>query len=155
MYMFQGRVYCFISNVDNLGATVDLNILNFLLNSKTNSLEFLMEISKKINTDIKSDTLVYYKKKLRLLEMAKVSVNHVEFKCIRKFKFFNTNNLWIKLNAIDRVLSKKSMDLEITVSSKTLKNNISIIQLETAIGTSMKHFNCNLGMYNTNITYFC
>lgn len=114
-----------------------------------------MEICKKINTDIKSDTLIYYKKKLQLLEMAKVPVNNVEeFKCIRKFKFFNTNNLWIKLKAIDRVLRKDSMDLEITVSNKILKNNISIIQLETAIGASIKHFNCSLGMYNENITYF-
>lgn len=113
-----------------------------------------MEITKKINTDIKSDILIYYKKKLRLLEMANIPVHHVEeFKRIRKFKFFNTNNLWIKLNAIDRILSKKSMDLEITVSSKTLKNNISIIQLETAIGASIKHFNRSLGMYNKNI-YF-
>ena len=29
-YIKAGKKYCFISNIDNLGATVDLNILNML-----------------------------------------------------------------------------------------------------------------------------
>ena len=52
----QGREYCFISNIDNLGATVDLNILNMLLNPGEESpkpKEFLMEVTDKTRADVK------------------------------------------------------------------------------------------------------
>lgn len=52
----QGREYVFISNIDNLGATVDLNILNMLLNpedSVTKPKEFLMEVTDKTRADVK------------------------------------------------------------------------------------------------------
>lgn len=50
----QGREYCFISNIDNLGATVDLNILNLLLNPKDNAQhEFVMEVTDKTKADVK------------------------------------------------------------------------------------------------------
>jgi UDP-glucose pyrophosphorylase len=52
--MLQGREYCFISNIDNLGATVDLNILNLLLNpSDGSSTEFVMEVTDKTRADVK------------------------------------------------------------------------------------------------------
>lgn len=52
--VLQGREYCFISNIDNLGATVDLNILNLLLNpSEENSTEFVMEVTDKTRADVK------------------------------------------------------------------------------------------------------
>jgi len=44
-------------------------------------------------------TLVHYENKLRLLEIAQVPKEHVDdFKSIKTFKFFNTNNLWAKLD---------------------------------------------------------
>lgn len=52
--MLQGREYCFISNIDNLGATVDLNILNLLLNpSDGKPTEFVMEVTDKTRADVK------------------------------------------------------------------------------------------------------
>lgn len=145
--IFQGRDYCFISNIDNLGATVDLNILNMLLGSETKSPEFLMEVTNKTKADVKGGTLIQYENKLRLLEIAQVPKEHLEeFKSVKKFKFFNTNNLWIKLSAIDKVLNEGTMNLEIIVNNKTLDNNLNIIQLETAVGAAMKSFNGGLGM---------
>ena len=47
----QGKEYCFVSNIDNLGATVDLKILNFLLHGS--SAEFLMEVTEKTIADVK------------------------------------------------------------------------------------------------------
>lgn len=146
-FIDSGRDYCFISNIDNLGATVDLNILNMLLGSETYSPEFLMEVTNKTKADVKGGTLIQYENKLRLLEIAQVPKEHLEeFKSVKKFKFFNTNNLWIKLNAIDRVLNEGSMNLEIIVNNKTLDNNLNIIQLETAVGAAMKSFNGGLGI---------
>jgi UDP-N-acetylglucosamine pyrophosphorylase len=45
-YIQEGREYFFVSNIDNLGATVDLPILHFLLRSlKSNKpCEFVMEV---------------------------------------------------------------------------------------------------------------
>lgn len=44
-------------------------------------------------------TLIQYENKLRLLEIAQVPKEHVDdFKSIKTFKFFNTNNLWAKLD---------------------------------------------------------
>merc|ERR1711894_62995 len=64
-----GKEYCFISNIDNLGATVDLNILNMVI---SNNREFVMEVTDKTRADVKGGTLIQYEGKLRLLEAAQV-----------------------------------------------------------------------------------
>lgn len=50
-------------------------------------------------TCLQGGTLIQYENKLRLLEIAQVPKDHVDdFKSIKKFQFFNTNNLWVKLD---------------------------------------------------------
>ncbi|XP_075227886.1 UDP-glucose pyrophosphorylase isoform X1 [Lycorma delicatula] len=143
----QGREYCFISNIDNLGATVDLNILHLLLDSRSKGPEFVMEVTDKTKADVKGGTLIQYENKLRLLEIAQVPKDHVDdFKSIKTFKFFNTNNLWIKLDAIQRVLNQGSLNMEVIVNNKTLDNGLNVIQLETAVGAAMKCFDGGLGI---------
>lgn len=145
-FIDQGRTYCFISNVDNLGATVDMNILNLLF-TQQNSPEFVMEVTDKTKADVKGGTLIQYEDKLRLLEIAQVPKDHVDdFKSIKTFKFFNTNNLWIQLPAIKRVLDSGLLNMEIIVNNKTLENGANVIQLETAVGAAMKSFNSCLGI---------
>ncbi|CAB3364771.1 Hypothetical predicted protein [Cloeon dipterum] len=147
-FLDEGREYCFISNIDNLGATVDLNILNLLLNPEDNkSPEFVMEVTDKTRADVKGGTLIQYEGKLRLLEIAQVPKEHVDdFKSVKTFKFFNTNNLWVKLDAIDRVIKKGDLNMEIIVNNKTLNNGLNVIQLETAVGAAMKTFEGGLGI---------
>ncbi|XP_043473368.1 UTP--glucose-1-phosphate uridylyltransferase isoform X2 [Leptopilina heterotoma] len=147
-FIQQGRDYCFISNIDNLGATVDLNILNFFIKEdRSQNIEFLMEVTDKTRADVKGGTLISYENKLRLLEIAQVPKNHVdEFKSIKKFKYFNTNNLWVKLTAIDRILKSTEMNLEIIVNEKTSETGLNFIQLETAVGAAMKSFGGSLGI---------
>ena len=55
MFIDEGKEYMFVSNSDNLGATVDLNILDFLLNppNAKKSPEFLMEVTDKTRADVK------------------------------------------------------------------------------------------------------
>merc|ERR1712126_281255 len=55
LFISQGRQLCFISNTDNLGATVDLEILRLGLNNKQ---EFLMEVTDKTRADVKGGTLI-------------------------------------------------------------------------------------------------
>lgn len=144
----QGREYCFISNIDNLGATVDINILKLLMtpqNSK--SPEFVMEVTDKTRADVKGGTLIQYEGKLRLLEIAQVPKEHVDdFKSVKTFKIFNTNNLWIKLATAKRIIEDGAMDMEIIVNHKTLDNGMNVIQLETASGAAVKNFDGALGI---------
>ena len=78
---------------------------------------------------------------MRLLEAAQVPKEHEEdFKSVKKFNVFNTNNLWISLPAIQRVLGENTLDMEIIVNPKQLDGGVNVIQLETAVGAAMKCF---------------
>ncbi|XP_049943662.1 UTP--glucose-1-phosphate uridylyltransferase-like [Schistocerca serialis cubense] len=146
-FIDQGREYCFISNIDNLGATVDLNILNLLLHPTDKTPEFVMEVTDKTKADVKGGTLIHYEDKLRLLEIAQVPKEHVEdFKSVKTFKYFNTNNLWVKLDAIERVLDEQTLKMEIIVNNKSLDGGLNVVQLETAVGAAMKCFDGGLGI---------
>ncbi|OQR66351.1 UTP--glucose-1-phosphate uridylyltransferase-like [Tropilaelaps mercedesae] len=145
-FLQEGREYVFMSNIDNLGATVDLNILSLLLNSK-NQPGFVMEVTEKTRSDVKGGTLINYGDHIRLLEIAQVPADHVdEFKSVKMFKIFNTNNLWIRLQDIKSIVEKGSMDLEVIVNSKTLSNGQNVIQLETAAGSAISHFDSAFGI---------
>lgn len=134
----EGKEYLFVSNVDNLGATVDLNVLHHMVESDA---EFLMEVTDKTKADIQGGTLVDYDGNLRLLEIAQVPSEHMEdFKSSNKFQFFNTNNLWISLRAMKRVLEEESLNLDIIVNNRTIESGEEVIQLETAVGAAIKHF---------------
>eukprot|EP00123_Amoebidium_parasiticum_P012075 comp21094_c0_seq2/m.28475 comp21094_c0_seq2/g.28475 ORF comp21094_c0_seq2/g.28475 comp21094_c0_seq2/m.28475 type:complete len:499 (-) comp21094_c0_seq2:236-1732(-) len=133
----KGKEYMFMSNIDNLGATVDLQILNFL---DTNSTEFIMEVTNKTQADVKGGTLIDYEGQCRLLEIAQVPKDHVEeFKSIKKFRIFNTNNLWVKLSAIQRLVEGNGLHMEVIVNEKSL-DGMKIVQLETACGAAIKNF---------------
>jgi len=134
-----GKKYLFVSNVDNLGATVNFNILKYVAK---NDIDFLMEVTDKTRADIKGGTLIKYSGAIKLLEVAQVPKQHIpEFQSIKKFKIFNTNNLWIKISAIaDVVKSGKLKDIDIIANPKTVRGT-NIIQLETAAGAAIQFFN--------------
>ena len=68
----QGKTICFMSNIDNMGATVDLGILSECMKD---DMQFFMEVTDKTRADVKGGTLIKYEGKLRLLEVAQVSHN--------------------------------------------------------------------------------
>lgn len=147
-FISQGKEYVFVSNIDNLGATVNLSILNFLLGGqRAGQCHFLMEVTDKTRADVKGGTLIKYENKLRLLEIAQVPKDHIDdFKSVKTFKIFNTNNLWIKLKAMMEVLVNGELDMEVIVNHKTLDNGLNIIQLEQAVGGAVKCFSGSLGL---------
>lgn len=106
--------------------------------------EYIMELTDKTRADVKGGTLINYDGQVRLLEIAQVPKEHVEdFKLIKKFKYFNTNNLWINLRAIKRLVEQNAIELEIIPNQKLItrgKDEISVIQLETAVGAAIRHF---------------
>lgn len=140
----QGKKYVFMSNVDNLGATVDVTLLNHL---EKNGIEFAMEVTKKTRADVKGGTLIDYKGTVKLLEIASVPKDKVEeFKSIKKFKIFNTNNLWVSLPSIETHLDALQSQMDIIVNNKTIGNGVQIVQLETAAGAAIQVFNKACGV---------
>ncbi|XP_065176320.1 UTP--glucose-1-phosphate uridylyltransferase-like [Sycon ciliatum] len=147
-FIEQGKEFVFVSNIDNLGANVDINILSFLLSQPAEKrCEFVTEVTDKTRADIKGGTLIDYQGKLRLLEIAQVPKDHIdEFTSISKFKIFNTNNMWINLAAIKRLTEAKAWNMEIIRNEKTTDSGTRVIQLETAAGAAIKHFDGATGI---------
>ncbi|KIP11653.1 hypothetical protein PHLGIDRAFT_17956 [Phlebiopsis gigantea 11061_1 CR5-6] len=132
------KEYLFVSNSDNLGAVVDQQILQHMIESQA---EFIMEVTDKTKADVKGGTLIDYDGTIRLLEVAQVPNEHIEdFKSVRKFKIFNTNNLWINLKALKRVMEAGEMELDIIVNPKTTDDGQAVLQLETAAGDGIQFF---------------
>lgn len=133
-----GIKYAFISNIDNLGATIDLKILNDIMD---NNIDFAMELTKKTKNDIKGGTLIEYQGKSKLYEIAQCNPKDLdEFRSLKKYANFNTNNIWIKLDSIltiDNLLE----NVDIIVNYKKLKTGRECIQLEYAIGSTISFFN--------------
>ncbi|TYI61604.1 hypothetical protein E1A91_D10G184400v1 [Gossypium mustelinum] len=64
-----------------------------------------------------------------------------EFKSIEKFKIFNTNNLWVNLNALKRLVEADALKMEIIPNPKEV-NGIKVLQLETTAGVVIRVLNC-------------
>lgn len=140
----RGIEILFLSNVDNLGAVVDLRILQHMVETKS---EYIMELTDKTKADVKGGTIINYDGSVRLLEIAQVPKEHVnEFKSIKKFKYFNTNNIWLNLKAVKNVVQNNELEMEIIPNSKSIpadkkgESDVSIIQFETAVGAAIRHF---------------
>ncbi|KAM1966271.1 hypothetical protein ACFX15_046515 [Malus domestica] len=143
LLLSQGKEYVFIANSDNLGAVVDLKILQHLIQKKN---EYCMEVTPKTLADVKGGTLISYEGRVQLLEIAQVPDQHVnEFKSIEKFKIFNTNNLWVNLNAIKRLVEADALKMEIIPNPKEV-DGVKVLQLETAAGAAIRFFNNAIGI---------
>eukprot|EP00252_Welwitschia_mirabilis_P005215 TRINITY_DN156_c0_g1_i3.p1 TRINITY_DN156_c0_g1~~TRINITY_DN156_c0_g1_i3.p1 ORF type:complete len:472 (+),score=96.77 TRINITY_DN156_c0_g1_i3:209-1624(+) len=139
----QGKEYVFIANSDNLGAIVDLKILSHLVKNQN---EYCMEVTPKTLADVKGGTLISYEGRVQLLEIAQVPEEHVsEFKSIEKFKIFNTNNLWVNLKAIKRLVQADALKMEIIPNPKEV-NGVKVLQLETAAGAAIRFFDNAIGI---------
>ncbi|KAG5720447.1 UTP--glucose-1-phosphate uridylyltransferase, partial [Termitomyces sp. T112] len=134
----EGKEYLFVSNCDNLGAVVDSRILRHAADTRA---DFIMEVTDRTNMDIETGTLIDYDGTIRLLEIGQVPSDNVkDFTSVRQFKDFNTNNLWINLRALKKIMDKGGMDLEIIGNPKVTDDGRSILQLETAAGAAIRYF---------------
>lgn len=140
----RGIEIIFVSNADNLGAVVDARIPSHML---TRDVPFVMEMTRKTLADVKGGTLYLDGEgHLKLLELARVPEDHIEEFCsLNKFKFFNTNNIWINLRHLKRRLDEGAMDLDVIVNQKKV-DGVEVIQLETAIGSALGSFSGAVGL---------
>jgi len=120
-----------------------LKILNHLVKNKN---EYCMEVTPKTLADVKGGTLISYEGRVQLLEIAQVPEEHVgEFKSIEKFKIFNTNNLWVNLKAIKRLVEADALKMEIIPNPKEV-DGVKVLQLETAAGAAIRFFDRAIGV---------
>ncbi|MCF8720766.1 UTP--glucose-1-phosphate uridylyltransferase [Nitrospina gracilis] len=140
----EGKKLLFVSNADNLGATADPAIAHHMLK---HDIPFLMEMTPKTSADVKGGTLYEDSDgRLHLLEVAQVPPKHVDAFCgTEKFRVFNTNNIWIHLDHLKRRLERGPMDLNLIVNEKSVDGR-AVIQLETAIGAALEHFEQAVGL---------
>lgn len=135
-----GIEYAYVSNSDNLGATLNFDILNDFIKS---DIDFALELINKQIDDVKGGTLIKYNGIYAMFEVAQCPPDKLnEFTSIDKFKYFNTNNIWIKLSSVKKLMSTDYLkDVDIIVNNKKLKDGTPCIQLEYAIGSMIKFFN--------------
>jgi phosphoglucomutase len=141
-----GYNYMFVSNSDNLGASLDLQILNYFAKSDA---PFMMECCKRTENDKKGGHLGVRNSdnQLILRESAMcASEDEAAFQDISKHRFFNTNNLWIRLDKLKEIIDKHGgfIPLPMIMNKKTVDpkdgGSQKVLQLETAMGAAIECF---------------
>jgi UTP--glucose-1-phosphate uridylyltransferase len=142
----EGKKYFFVSNADNLGATLDLRILNYFAESDA---PFLMEVTRRTGADRKGGHLGSRRLDDRLLlrESAQCPEADMDsFQDIDRHRYFNTNSLWIRLERLEEELDRGGglLPLPLIRNVKTVdprdKKSPKVYQLETAMGAAIECF---------------
>ncbi|KAK7196781.1 UDP-glucose pyrophosphorylase [Novymonas esmeraldas] len=149
----RGYRYMFVSNGDNLGATLDSRVLAYM---EAKEIDFLMEVCRRTESDKKGGHLARQatpasgaaKAGLLLLrESAQCPKADMDsFQDIHKYAFFNTNNLWVRLPALLATMEERGGTLPLPVirNEKTVdpadSASPAVYQLETAMGAAITMF---------------
>ena len=142
-----GYRYAFVSNADNLGATLSPALLTWFADSRA---PFAMEVADRTPADRKGGHLARRagtdgtEPSLVLRELAQTPDEDLAaFQDISRHRFFNTNNLWVDLEALDATLQANDgvLTLPLIVNAKTVDpkdpGSTAVLQLETAMGAAI------------------
>lgn len=141
-----GVKYAFVSNSDNLGAQMDTRFLRWFAESGA---PFVMEVTRRTEADKKGGHLATRAADGQplLREVAQCPEADVaDFQDINKHRFFNTNNLWIRLDALRDYLAANGgvLPLPVIRNTKTVDPRDAaspwVYQLETAMGAAIQCF---------------
>ena len=142
----QGIRYLFVSNSDNLGASLDLRVASYFARSGDS---FLMEVTDRTEADRKGGHLTRRRSDGRLVLREATQVpkaDETAFQDIAKHGYFNTNNLWIRLDHLKDLLDVFSgyLPLPLIRNMKTVDpkdaSTCSVIQMESAMGAAIECF---------------
>jgi len=141
----KGFRYAFVSNSDNLGAVIDPAILGYFAE---NNLPFMMEVADRTEADKKGGHLAQLPGgQLILRESAQCPAeDEATFQDITRHRFFNTNNLWINLESLKKLMDERNniLGLSMICNRKTVdprdKQSTPVFQLETAMGSAIAVF---------------
>jgi UTP--glucose-1-phosphate uridylyltransferase len=130
-----GVRYAFVSNADNLGAVLDPVLLEWFAASGA---PFAMETVVGTEADRKGGHIAWRDGRLVLRETAQAPDQH-SFQDFRRWRYYNTNNLWLDLEALVDVPA-----LPLIVNRKTVDPSdpasTPVIQTETAMGAAIGVF---------------
>jgi UDP-N-acetylglucosamine pyrophosphorylase len=139
-----GVKYMFVSNSDNLGASLDLDLLDYFAASEK---PFLMEVCERAPADRKGGHIAQANDRYLLRETAQCPpADEAAFQDITRHRFFNTNNLWMRLDRIKALLDASGgfIPLPVIQNSKTVdprdKTSPKVVQLESAMGAAIECF---------------
>jgi len=141
-----GYKYMFVSNSDNLGASLDLSILTYFAGKDAS---FMMECCERTENDKKGGHLALRKSDNRLVLRESAMCRDEDegmFQDITKHRFFNTNNLWIRLDKLKEIVVKHGgfIPLPMIKNNKTVDpkddSSTKVLQLETAMGAAIECF---------------
>jgi UTP--glucose-1-phosphate uridylyltransferase len=142
----RGYEYLFLSNSDNLGAVLEPRILSWFASE---GLPFVSEVVDRTEADRKGGHLAHRRDNggLVLRETAQVPEEDQEaFEDVKRHRFFNANNIWVNLHALQRTLDERGgvLGLPMIVNRKTVNPRDSsspeVVQLETAMGAAIAVF---------------
>jgi len=142
----RGYRYLFLSNSDNLGAVLDPRILGWFA---AEGLPFLSESTDRTESDRKGGHLARRRSDggLLLRETAQTTdEDTAAFEDVSRHRFFNCNNIWVDLNALQRKLEEHEgvLGLPMIVNRKTVdptdSSSPGVLQLETAMGAAIGVF---------------
>jgi UTP--glucose-1-phosphate uridylyltransferase len=140
----QGIEYAFISNSDNLGAILDASLLGYF---SSQGFPFMMEVARRTPADRKGGHIARHKDgRIILREIAQCPEDEIEaFQDIRRYEYFNTNNIWVNLSRLFSLIQKQgALHLPIIMNPKTIdpRKELSpqVYQIETAMGSAISLF---------------
>jgi UTP--glucose-1-phosphate uridylyltransferase len=142
----RGYEYLFLSNSDNLGAALEPRILSWFASE---GLPFVSEVVDRTEADRKGGHLAHRRDNggLVLRETAQVPEEDQEaFEDVKRHRFFNANNIWVNLHALQRTLDERGgvLGLPMIVNRKTVNprdpSSPEVVQLETAMGAAIAVF---------------
>jgi UTP--glucose-1-phosphate uridylyltransferase len=135
-----GLRYAFVSNSDNLGALADVRIAAWLA---AGQVPFALEAVRGTPADRKGGHLARYHGRVVLRETAQVPDGDTSFTDVERWRWYNTNNIWIDLRALAdlQAADPAAPALPLIVNRKTVDPrdpaSTPVIQLESAMGAAI------------------
>ncbi len=135
-----GLRYAFVSNSDNLGALADVRIAAWLA---AQQVPFALEAVRGTVADRKGGHLARYQGRVVLRETAQVPGGDTSFTDVERWRWYNTNNIWIDLRALKELQAADpaAPALPLIVNRETVDPrdpaSTPVIQLESAMGAAI------------------
>jgi UTP--glucose-1-phosphate uridylyltransferase len=126
----RGYRYAFVANADNLGAVVEPRISAWMAHER---IPFVMEVVEGTAADRKGGHVALHGGRLVLRDTAQAP-DDGSFTDFERWRFYNTNNLWIDLTHLSELLDERGgvLPLPLIVNRKG-----EALQLETAMGSAI------------------
>jgi UTP--glucose-1-phosphate uridylyltransferase len=144
-YLAAGYKYAFVSNSDNLGATLNPALAEYFADSGA---VIMLELANKTEADIKGGHIVVTADGRKILrEVAQIHPDDKEIALDpQTHPYFNTNSLWLNLEELSKHLDAVEgvLELPLIANHKSVdpkdKSTTAVIQMESAIASAVNSF---------------